>query len=60
MTKMSPLVEWLMPNGRMAVGLILVVNVLLFAVNTFTGTRALVQYGEKWLPAIEKDRKSVV
>jgi len=37
----------------MAVGLILIVNVLIFLVNTATGTRALVQYGEKWLPAIQ-------
>lgn len=52
-TKKTPLLEWLMPNGKMAVGLILIVNVLFFAVNTFGGTRALVQYGEKWLPAIQ-------
>ena len=37
----------------MAVGLILIVNILIFAANTLTGTRALVQYGEKWLPAIQ-------
>ncbi|MEO6759885.1 MAG: rhomboid family intramembrane serine protease [Saprospiraceae bacterium] len=37
----------------MAVGLILIANVLIFAVNTLTGTRSLVQYGEKWLPAIQ-------
>ena len=53
LAKRSPLLNWLMPNGKMAVGLILIVNVLLFAVNTFTGTRSLVQYGEKWLPAIQ-------
>lgn len=38
---------------RIAVKVILIVNVLVFAVNTVTGTRALVQYGEKWLPAIQ-------
>lgn len=53
MGKRNPVLDWLMPNGKLAVGLILVVNVLLFAVNTMTGTRALVQYGEKWLPAIQ-------
>lgn len=45
--------RWLTPNGKMAVGIILVVNVLIFLVNTATGPRALVQYGEKWLPAIQ-------
>lgn len=44
---------WLIPNGKMAVGIILVVNVLLFAVSTFTGSKSLMQYGEKWLPAIQ-------
>ena len=51
--KRAPLLDWLMPNGKMAMGLILLVNVLLFAANTFTGTRTVVQYGEKWLPAIQ-------
>jgi rhomboid protease GluP len=53
LTKRLPLLEWLMPNGKMAVGIILLVNVLVFVVNTFTGTRGMVQYGEKWLPAIQ-------
>lgn len=42
-----------MPNGKAAVGLILVVNVVIFLVNTATGTESLVQYGAKWLPAIQ-------
>jgi rhomboid protease GluP len=49
----SAVLNWLMPNGKMAVGLILIANVLLFAVSTLAGTRALIQYGEKWLPAIQ-------
>jgi len=53
LAKRSGLLHWLMPNGKMAVGLILIVNILIFAANTLTGTRALVQYGEKWLPAIQ-------
>jgi rhomboid protease GluP len=53
LAKRSGLIRWLMPNGKMAVGLILIVNILIFAANTLTGSRALVQYGEKWLPAIQ-------
>jgi rhomboid protease GluP len=53
LAKRPAFLRWLMPNGKMAVGLILIVNVLVFAVNTLTGTQALVDYGSKFLPAIQ-------
>jgi rhomboid protease GluP len=49
----NALLDWLLPNGKMAVGIILIVNVLFFLFNTVSGSRGLVQYGEKWLPAIQ-------
>lgn len=51
--KTHPILAWLMPNGKVAVAAILLVNVLVFAANTISANRGLVQYGEKWLPAIQ-------
>jgi rhomboid protease GluP len=42
----------LMPNGKMAVALLLLVNSALFIAITVSGSRMLPQYGAKWLPAI--------
>ena len=41
-----------MPNGQMAVALLLLVNGAFFVAINFSGSRALVEYGAKWLPAI--------
>ncbi|MBL8240415.1 MAG: rhomboid family intramembrane serine protease [Bryobacterales bacterium] len=50
--KQSSISAWLFPGGKLAVGLILIANVLLFAVSTATRSNTLMQYGDKWLPAI--------
>ncbi|MFN0100947.1 MAG: rhomboid family intramembrane serine protease [Bryobacteraceae bacterium] len=42
----------LMPNGQMAVALLLLVNSALFVAINVSGSNALQQYGAKWLPAI--------
>jgi len=48
----NALLRFLAPHGKWAVGAILIVNLLLFAGSTLTGSKALTQYGEKWLPAV--------
>jgi rhomboid protease GluP len=53
LAKRPAFLRWLMPNGNMAVGLILIVNVLIFVVNTLTASPALEDYGSKSLPAIQ-------
>lgn len=53
LAKQSPILAWFFANGKLAVGLILIVNVVLFAVSTGTRTNTLMQYGAKWLPAIQ-------
>jgi rhomboid protease GluP len=42
----------LMPNGKMSVALLLLVNSALFVAINFSGSRVLVEYGAKWMPAI--------
>jgi rhomboid protease GluP len=42
----------LMPGGKMAIALLLLVNCALYAAIFASNSRALPQYGAKWLPAI--------
>ncbi len=48
----SGFTDKLMPNGKMAVALLLLVNSALYVAIAFAGARMLPQYGAKWLPAI--------
>lgn len=48
----SAFTDKLIPNGKMAVPLLLLANGALFVAITMSESRALPQYGAKWLPAI--------
>ncbi|HEU0120093.1 MAG TPA: rhomboid family intramembrane serine protease [Bryobacteraceae bacterium] len=51
-TQRAGFTDRLMPNGKMATALLLLVNCAFFAAMHTSNSQALAQYGAKWVPAI--------